>query len=457
MGKESFELPAETQAQLDAAVKTALTQSVQTQLPEVLKTALGINADGTITPANTDGEGNTIAGTGESVRLAKGMLFGAGGEGGAVKAGPAVHLKLYAANPYKGVVADGETLDGLGIARVMRLLAASKDDVTAAERLAKSWLGKTKHPYDEMIVKAMGEMSLEDGGILITPEYAGEIVPLLQARAVVRQARPQIITTQSGAGNFPTETQAPIAEYVGENTAQNAGQQPKFGAIKPQVKKLRAIIPISNELLSDWSYASDAWLRTRMARAHALREDLAFLRGDGFEDTPKGLKNWAGNTMSANATVNLANITADLNKLLLMLEEDNIDAVADNVVWFFAPRTLRYLAALRDSNGNLAFKDELATGKLLSRPYYVSNQIPTNLGGSSSEVYAAAMLYTNIFEKPGIIFESVKGGAYKDSTGAMISGISSDQTVLITSMRHDFFVTQANGVGYMDAVNWAFS
>jgi len=446
MGKETFELPAETQAQLDDAVKTALSNSVQKQLPAVLKTALGVDDE-------------TASNATDAMHTVKLMMYGAGSEGGSVKAGPAIHLKSYAANPYKGIVDDEANLDGLGMARMMRLLAASKDDVTKAQSLAKQWLDKTKHPYDEIIVKAMGELEAEDGGILIKPEYSAEIVSLLQARAVVRQARPQIITTQSGAGNFPTETQAPVAEYVGENSAQNASTQPKFGAIKPQVKKLRAIIPISNELLSDWSYASDAWLRTRMARAHALREDLAFLRGDGTEDTPKGLKSWAGNTMPANGTVNLANITADLNKLLLMLEEDNVDLVADNVVFFFAPRTLRYLAALRDSNGNLAFKDELGTGKLLGRPYYVSNQIPTNLGGSSvsSEVYAAAMLYTHIFEKPGVIFESIKGGAYKDSSGTMISGISSDQTVLISSMRHDFFVTQANAVGYMSGVDWAFS
>ena len=120
------------------------------------------------------------------------------------------------------------------------------------------------------------------------------------------------------------------------------------------------------------------------------------------------------------------------------------------------PRTKAGLMRQRDGNGNFVFRDEMLGGTLMGFRYETTTQIPTNLGGpgNQTELYFADFGSLVIAESSSLQVSVYEGGAFNDGTG-VVSGISTDQTVLRAIARHDFGARQrGNEISVLTEVDW---
>lgn len=319
---------------------------------------------------------------------------------------------------------------GTDFARIVRCLAAAKGNVRDAAYVAEQTFG----PEGTDIAKALGAATGSAGGFLVPESYSSEIIELLRNRAIVRQAGAMVMPLVNGNLSVPKLTAGSTASYIGENTNISA-TQPTMGQIRMTARTLAALVPVSNQLIRYSSPQADSVVRDDLVAGMAVTEDAAFLRDQGIGAAPKGIRYWANSgNVFASAGTSAANIETDFKGAINKLESNNVRMIRP--VWFLSPRTKNALWVLRDTNGNLVFP-EIRDGNLWGYPVFVSNNIPTNLSGTNSEIYLVDMADAVIAEDQSIIIDVSDTAAYHDGSN-VIAAFSQDQTVVRAIMRHDF-------------------
>lgn len=338
---------------------------------------------------------------------------------------------------------------GKTAARILRALAAGKGDVDKAIAFAKKSWGE-----NDVAIKALAAGDATGGGFLVPAEYSTDLIELLRPVNVVRRMNPTVLPLPKGNLSVPKITGGASAEYVGEN--QNISTtQLTTGQVKLSAKKLAALVPISNDLIRFSSPQADTVVRDDLIAAMANRQDLAFIRGNGTGNGPRGLRYWANaaNIVPVNSTVNLANVTTDLSNCIGKLEDNNVRMLRCG--WLFHPRTKRYLMSVRDGNGNFAFRDEMMRGTLWTFPYATTTQIPTNLGGggNESEIYFGDFADVVIGDAEQLVIDTSGEAAYHDGSN-VVAAFSLDQTVVRAIHEHDLVLRHDRSVSILTEVDW---
>jgi HK97 family phage major capsid protein len=336
---------------------------------------------------------------------------------------------------------------GLMAGRFMRAIAFGKGDLDKAASFAKKEWGA-----DGAVTKALEASDAAAGGVLIPTEWSGEVIELLREMTVFRSMNPRLVPMATGAMQMSKLTGGATAGYIGESQNLPVSEQ-TFGQINLTWKKLAVLVPISNDLLRFNTEGADAIVRDDCVAAMSQREDQAFLRDDGTEFTPKGIRNWvpAANSFAANATVNLANVTSDLAKIILKLREAHVRFLRPG--WLFAPRTEFYLLQVRDTNGNFAYRDEMLRGTLWGIPYGSTTEIPINLSGTDSEIMLCDFADVLLGESSALEVMASDVAAYYDGANVQ-AAFSLDQTVLRLIAHHDIAVRHEESLALMTAVKW---
>lgn len=341
-----------------------------------------------------------------------------------------------------------ERQPGESAARIVRALAVGRGDPERAARYVKSNWG------DEDIEKALIEGSDSAGGYIVPPEFSAEIIELLYSRTLVRRLGAQPMPMDTGTLNIPKLASGAQSGYIGESTNVPTSEQ-SFGQIQLVWKKLATLVPVSNDLIRHSNPQADGIVRNDLMSSMSVREDQAFIRDDGTNQKPMGLRYWApaSNVIAANATVNLDNVTSDLGRLWLTLANNN--AIFSQPGWVLSPRTQNYLMTVRDGNGNYAFRDEMLRGRLWGYPYGATTSIPDNLGaGNESEVYLVDFADAIIGESSQLVIDASPEAAYHDGTNVQ-AAFSLDQTVIRAIARHDFAVRRAEAdAAVLTGVTW---
>lgn len=244
------------------------------------------------------------------------------------------------------------------------------------------------------------------GGFLVDAAVAPDFIELLRDNTVVEKAGARVITfPKSGQLIFKRQAGGATAYWVGEGqqlTESNA----TFGQMTLQEKYLGVYVRSSNQLIQHATPDVETLIREDMAVAVALAQDLAFLRGTGSTVSPQGILNTTG--------VNIKYITSDGSgsgngraiKAEDLIEMRGIVRKAmkrqhNALAFVFNTDLETMLLKMRvdalsagDSAGAFLFGGglrEVDPDKLLQVPYFISDQLPSNLtfGNKSTctEVY----------------------------------------------------------------------
>jgi HK97 family phage major capsid protein len=373
-----------------------------------------------------------------------------------------------------------ETDRTLVVAGMAKMIGLARGSATDAMRSCKSLYGDS-HP----VTKALGEGSGPTGGFMVPPDYMPDVIELLRANAVVRKAGPRSLPMPHGTMTIPAQASAASATYTGENKP-IAVSQPGVGQIVASAKKLTGLVPMSNELMHDASPAADAFVRDDLVQVLALREDLAFLLGDGTQETPRGMLSFAngyavatggapgifqtggnsvlasgGNFIASNETYNLQTVVDELGAAAEALDAANVPD--RKRVWFFHSRTKNYLQNVQNALGLYVFRDEMSKGTLNGYPFMVSNQIPVNLWDATgtnkdcSLVILAEMTEMLLLDTMMLELAVSQDGMYIDAGGVAQSAFQNDQTLIRAIERHDFQARHDASVAVIEFARWARS
>lgn len=314
---------------------------------------------------------------------------------------------------------------------------------------------KKHYSFDRAVEKALSASDFTAGGALLQTEFAQEVIEYLRPASVVMASGPRIMQMSQGALEVPKVNIGATASYVGENQVGGITEQ-AFGSLVLVRKKLKAEIPMSNDVLRFAVVNADVIVRDDAVAAMSQRQDGAFIRDDGTQFTPKGLRYQVPsvNVIASAGTNTLVDIEGELGNAELALRDKDIKLVKPG--WLISPRTERRLKTIRTGvNENYAFRDEMVTGNLNGHPYKVTTQIPEDLGGGGdeSEIYLADWSEVVVGEAMDLIVEASSQAAYYDGT-ALRSAFSRDQTVIKTIMQHDLGMRHDYGVAVISGVKW---
>lgn len=341
-----------------------------------------------------------------------------------------------APTPAKSGVVVGDRADkgqGLQLVRFIKAKAVARIDGGTVEGILK------RDGHTDML-RALSQGEFTAGGSLVHPEFAADFLELLRNTTVIRQAGPNII--QMGASlTFDGQSSAATASYGGEASIASPSQPATNQPLVLSEKKLTALVPLTNDLLRNKSVGAETLVRNDLLAVIGLTEDTAFLYGTGSQYQPKGLKNQLKSThkyaMTALTTAGVpthAECKKELNKAIKMLRKAN--APMRKLAWLMGPSAF---TAILDAVGpggvgsNALEVEYNARGTFNGYPVFVTNQIPET---SSADLFLLDMSEVIVGESMGLEMEVFPNGAYL-SGGSVVSGISTDSTVIRAITKHD--------------------
>lgn len=298
---------------------------------------------------------------------------------------------------------------------------------------------------DSDVAKALAStVDGPSGGDLIPTAFSTDWIELLLPLVAVRKNKPELIGMPAGNLTIPRLAGGATATYGTETTPAATSQQ-TFDQLILSNKKLTAMVPVTNDLLRKSPIGVEGLITANVVQMLGLREDLAFLRGDGTNSTPTGLLNMClpANVLTA-AGVDAVSVTNLMNGLVQTLETGNSRMIRP--AWIFNPAVRWFLASVKDQVGGFLYKDELLTGSFNGIPYVLSNQIPNNVanyltastGTAGSEIYLADYADLIIASTYEVGVEVSNVASYVDGTGATVNSFQSDQTVFRVMTENDF-------------------
>lgn len=366
----------------------------------------------------------------------------------------------------------------LVIGGIVRAVVRSGGNVYIGRQVAQEMYGEN-HPVTRALIASVGA----SGGFIIPPDYMNEIIELLRPKAVVRSAGPRVIPMPRGTMTLPGQASPATASYGSEVQKIPASQQ-TLNQIVASYKKLTALVPVSNDMMRYADPAVDAFVRDDLVKVIALREDLAFILGDGTQDTPRGFLSFAngfatsgggtagvysstanstaaagGNFVTSNGTYTLATAAAELGGLPNKLDTANVPE--SKRVWFMHPRSYNYLFNVQNSLGVYVYREELTKGTLLTYPVKRTTQIPVNIWDTTgtnkdcSFVFLAEMDEAMILDSMSLELAVSREGMYVDANSNTVSAFQNDQTLIRAIAEHDFQMRHDASVAVLQFVRWA--
>jgi HK97 family phage major capsid protein len=343
-----------------------------------------------------------------------------------------------------------QTKPGVAMAQMVRLLVQAQGNSNTAADLAKSG------GYGADVHMALSTATPASGGVLVPENFSTSVIESLRPKSVVRKRGAVSLPLNNGNLSMPRVIGNTQVTYIGaDGDVQVTSMQ--FGDLKLSSKKAAALVPISNDLLaaSGVNPRVDAQVSNDLATSMGLSEDLHFIRSAGSDILPKGLRYWAPafNIVVAPASTDLQVVETYLSSIMLRLEAANVDLAGCG--WIMAPRTLRWLGALRDGNGNKAYP-EIDQSLLKGYPVSLTTQIPVNLGagGNESEIYFVNFFDCYIGEDTTLAVAISTEASYKDTNGETVSAFQRDQTLIRVISKHDFGPRHPESVAVGVGITW---
>lgn len=216
-----------------------------------------------------------------------------------------------------------------------------------------------------------------DGGFVVPPEFSGQVFTLALGDDALLPMTDQ--TPVSGNSMvFPKDETTPwgtdgIRGYWQQEATAGTQTKPKLGTTMLRLHKLMALVPLTDELVADWS-AGGSYITPLMARSIRWKTNEAILLGTGAGQ-PQGM--FTGNCAVVQAKDSgQATKTVTVSNVANMISRLPPGAFAE-AVWLIGPDTLPSLFTLTLGNYPIYLPINQGVqgspyGTLMGRPIYVS-------------------------------------------------------------------------------------
>ena len=318
---------------------------------------------------------------------------------------------------------------------------------------------------DDIVARALNSGITGEGGALIPQDFMADLIELLRAMTAVRGANPMEVGMPMGNLTIPRLAGGATASYQNE-LDDIAVSQERFDDVNFVAKKLTAMVPVSNDLIRRAPIGVEEVVRDDLVQTIARREDLAFLRGDGSDKGPIGMRHLClpANLITVTAMPatpapgdQLTAILAGASAAILALQNGMSRMIRP--CWIMAPTIARFLATARDQVGGFYFKDEIARGTFEGYPIRLTQQIPTNLAiatfANGSEIYFVDMADFVIADTYNVVVDASDVAAYNDGT-SMVSAFQRDQSLFRVIAEHDVNMRHLQSLVVLLTQDWAF-
>jgi HK97 family phage major capsid protein len=331
------------------------------------------------------------------------------------------------------------------------LAAAKGHHPDAAKWAAKRW------GENSVIAKSLDMSSDVAGGFTISEELSTNVIDLLQATAIMRTMGCQVLPLVNGQLRIPKIGSAASATYLSEGGTIQA-TQPGFGQLLLQGKKLGAKVPISNDLLKFSALNIDTIVRQHIVKRMGLREDLAFIEGNGDSGTPVGIRNHMlpGNQIAQTAAPATAvTATTDASRAVSVLDNANVDDTKRG--WIMRPSNKNWLAQVREATGALAFPGMSGPNPVFwGYPVATSTQLSIDVIGPPTQNMVYLCEFPNLIIGDSYTLEILASdtAAYTDATSTLVSPFDRDETVIRCISMHDFGMEHDEAAAALTGVTW---
>lgn len=317
--------------------------------------------------------------------------------------------------------------------------------------------GGGQHPAVRAFSKALSINVGTSGGFAIPNDLSEQMIPLLHPAVAVRRAGADVLPMPHGALSLSSVVHGANASW-GDSGAPIPASQPAFGRLDATARKMTVLTPISNSLLRYSLPAFDKRLADHFAAAVGSAEDVAFLRSEGTEFAPRGLRGFAaadGTVLTSAPVFTTETIVDELCLMAKTVLEANVPMRRPS--WVLNPATVLLLKTLKNMDGAYPFAHELASGRLFGWPVFETTSIPLDLtiGGNAgcTEVYLFDAGEALIFEGPVFELALARNGFWTDVEGNH-SGVQEDASVLRCVAGRDFKLQHSGAACVLTGVLW---
>jgi len=234
--------------------------------------------------------------------------------------------------------------------------------------------------------KALSTAVAAEGGYLVDPQTASEIVGVLRSAASLRTIA-NVVTVESTAFDVLVDHSEIGAGWATETGAVSETGTPQVDRISIPLHELSALPKASQRLLDDSAFDVEGWLAQRIADKFSRAEAQAFIAGDGV-DKPTGFLTypkvdtelWTWGSLGYVPTGAAGDFSAS----------DPSDAIVDlvyalgaryrtNATFVMNSKTAGAVRKMKDADGRFLWSDGLAAGepaRLMGYPVLICEDMP---------------------------------------------------------------------------------
>ena len=260
--------------------------------------------------------------------------------------------------------------------------------------------------------KALSTAVAADGGYLVDPVTAAQIVGVLRSSASIRTIA-NVVTVEASAFDVLVDHTDIGAGWATETASVAETGTPQVDRISIPLHELSALPKASQRLLDDSAFDVEGWLAQRIADKFSRAEASAFVSGDGV-DKPTGFLNYpkADNALFSWGSLGYVPTGAngDFNS------NDPADAIVDlvyalgaryraNATFVMNSKTAGAVRKMKDADGRFLWSDGIAAGepaRLMGYPVLIAEDMPDIAANAYAIAYGDFRAGYTVAERPDL-------------------------------------------------------
>ncbi len=282
----------------------------------------------------------------------------------------------------------------------------------------------------------------QDGGFLVTPETSSEIIKAVNETTPMRQIA-SVQTIGSSSLEILCDLQRISSGWVGETQARPKTDTPQFQKLEIQVHEIYAQPAATQNFLDDAAINVESWLGEKVSEEFALKENDAFINGNGVLK-PKGILSYvAGTAFGEIQQVETAGVGVIAGDDLIELQYALKKAYRKNGKFMMQSQTEKAVRKLKDGQNNYLWAPGFngSTGSsILGHEIVDGEDMPTLAQGALAIAFGdfkkgyqivdrigTRVLRDAYTQKPFVLFYTTKrvGGGVKDFSAIKLMKIKS--------------------------------